>query len=262
MSPAFPPEDLDCVDPDNCPVAISDLVAHAQAGTLPVATLDEGTQWHRIYDSRFGRTEFNPGLGNARFSPFDSKSDGERVPSLYLASSPGAALLEAVLRNLGPTGPREVDEASFVGMLHVHLDLQQSCRVADLRDNQLSLLKLSRESIASSSAEHYPCTRTVAKEIHASPQKLCGILWHSRQVEMNGLPPEEALVLFGDHLPPPHQLLDLPPTKQAIGSLFEGQGRVYLDELLEELGVSVADLERPLLDSPTVGVVDEPLPEN
>ena len=239
MSLKFGPEDLTCPAPTGCPVAKDLLTEKARAGALPTHTISEGSAWHRVFSSKFGHTEANPGYGDARFSPFDSADTGSRVATLYLADTPHAALLETVLRDVGAWPVREVSEDRFYGQLHASLQAAETITVADLRDRRLKSLNVPRSAIATSDQEHYPCTRTIAKAVHASAQNLAGIVWNSRQAELAAGPAAEALVLFSDRLVSGRDALTLSPTLTAAGAIGEGVGRVELDELLEDLGITV-----------------------
>ena len=239
MSPKFGAEDLTCPASASCPVAIDLITEKARAGALPTHAIAEGSVWHRVFSSKFGHTEANPGYGDARFSPFDSTDTGSRVPTFYLAETLQAALLETVLRDVGDWPVREVSEDRFYGQLHAELQTAETITVADLRDWELKKLDVARSAVASSDQEHYPCTRTIAKAVHASPQNLGGIVWHSRQAELATSPAAEALVLFADRLVSGRDALTLSPALTAAGAIGEGVGRVELDELLEDLGVTV-----------------------
>jgi hypothetical protein len=239
MSYDFGPEDLECPTPSHCPVDVDNLIELARTGQLPTCTISEGSTWHRVYGSRFGHTEANPGYGDARFSPFNEAGSDTRVPTVYLAKTPHAALLETVLRDVGEWNVREVYEARFYGQLHVGLETTATLQVADLRNSALTRLNIPRPAITSSPQEHYPCTRIVAKAIHASAQNLAGIVWHSRQTEISHHPDAEALVLFADRLPRGRDALALTQSLTAVGAIGEGAGRIVLDELLEDLGVTV-----------------------
>ncbi|WP_197021782.1 RES family NAD+ phosphorylase [Brevibacterium sp. VCM10] len=236
----FAPEDLECPEPDQCPVATEALTSLARGRSLPTYTISVGITWHRLYSSQFGQTEANPGLGDARFSPFNEEGTNRRVPTLYLAETPHAALLETVLRDVGEWEIREVSETQFYGQqLHVGLETVEALHVADLRNPEMAALGIGRSAIASSSQEHYPCTRTVARAIHASQQNLAGIVWHSRQTEISGRPDAEALVLFADRLANGRDALALTLSLTSVGATGEGAGRIKLDELLEDVAVTV-----------------------
>lgn len=239
MSPSLGSEDLVCPDPIRCPVAKDLFTQVARAGSLPAHTIAEGSTWLRVYSSEFGHAEPNPGCGDARFSPFNAHGTASPVATFYLAETLHAALLETVLRDAGDWKIREVSEDQFYGQLHIELVVAETINVADLRDPELKTLDIARSAIASSEQEHYPCTRTVAKEIHASTQDLAGIVWHSRQAEMSGQTRAEALVLFSDRLTGGRNALTLSRKLTAAGAIGEGFGRVELDRLLEDLGITV-----------------------
>ncbi len=140
--------------------------------------------WYRVYDSIWGYGEPNPGFGDARFSPFDALSTAGRVPSLYLARSPTAALLETVFHDIDDTASVVYEHTLRERLIvAVTLDVSSSpLSLVDLRDNALESLGVNRTEVASSPAEHYPCTRRIARELHATGA--AGIIWHSRQAEL------------------------------------------------------------------------------
>jgi len=144
-----------------------------------------------------------------------------------------------VLRDIESWGVREVAERSLAGLLHAELQAGQDISVTDLRDPEIAALGLDRTAAASSPQEHYPCTRTVARAIHASPQKPAGILGHSRQAEMTGHGPVEVMVLFAKRLRDARNGLTLIPSIRSSGALGEGIGRIWPDELLERLEIGV-----------------------
>lgn len=239
----FPPQDLECPDPEKCTVATDKLTHLAESGGLPVATVPQGRHWFRVYDSRDGYALPNPGFGDARFSPFDALSTGVRVPSLYLAETLEAALLESSLHSVTAKEPRVVDEMALLGRLHAEVVPPHALDLVDLRDASLRSLGLSRENLASSSPEHYPCTRRVARAIHADPPdtpsgQIHGILWHSRQAELTGRSPLEAAVIFADRVSTERGEWRLAPRRVAIGSLLEGAGKLLLDDLAEKLNTT------------------------
>src|SRR5699024_9113455 len=102
-------------------------------------------------------------------------------------------------------------------------------------------LGLKRPAISSSPSQHYPCTRTVAKAIHASPQNLSGIIWHSRQVEVSRLPRVSGIVLYEERLGHGREAFRVRPVSSSIGALYDGEVRVQLDAVLDRLVVTVVD---------------------
>lgn len=240
MNFGFPPQDLECPDPAGCTVAVTELQAFASQGLLPLVAFPQDRGWFRVYDSRDGHGQPNSGYGDTRFAPFDAVGTKNRVPTLYLAESLTAALLETSFHNVYEQKPRVISEMSLLGKLHARITPPTGLQLTDLRDSQLTRLGLNRKNIASSSAEHYPCTRKVARAIHASSAYTAGIVWHSRQAELNGMQGLEVVVVFADRIPQNHRAWNLAPHRNASGALLEGAGRILLDELAESLDVTIS----------------------
>ena len=234
MAAGFPPADLECPDPENCPVV----------GTLPrlrTASLRAGTQWYRAYSATWGYDEHNPGYGDARFSPIDDPATGARLPSMYLAATPAAALLETVFHDVHQRGARMIYERDLRGMLLAHVRAPAVAALGDLRDPELQRLGLGREQVASTTAEHYPCTRRLAVAALAQrrgTRTLHGLIWHSRQAELAGHDPVEVLVLFGG---PRYSSTRGGWTLFGPGtsSLYDGPGRVFVEEIAESLSAVI-----------------------
>lgn len=235
----FPLQDLECPDPESCTVAVDELTRLAGNGLLPGETVPQNRHWFRVYDSVDGYASPNPGFGDTRFAPFDALETGARVPTFYLAETLEAALLETCLHNVAVQEPRVVDEAVLRGKLHVEVVPPHPLVLADLRDDYLLRLGLTRENVASSSPEHYPCTRRVARAIHTDLISVQGIIWHSRQAELTGRPPQASAVIFADRVDSGRGDWQTAPRRTAIGSLLEGAGKLLLDELAEDLGVII-----------------------
>ncbi len=202
-----------------------------------MTVLAAGTPLYRVYDGTWGYDEHNPGYGDARFSPFDDTSDGHRVPSMYLAASPAAALLETVFHEVHQSSGRIIYERDLRGKLLAHLRLPTAARVGDLRDGELSRHHLTREQVVAGPAEHYPCTRRLARAARAQDDSLQGLIWHSRRVELAGHPAEDVLVLFGDSFPSGRG--SWPLTGPGIRNLYEGPGRLLIDQIAEDLDALV-----------------------
>lgn len=240
MSVSYPPEAVTCPDPGECTVAIAPLTQWAQDQALPDVTLPAGREWFRVHDAVDGCAAPTPGYGNTRFAPFDD-AVGKRVPTLYLADSLAAALLGTALHDLDPDCRRRryVAEASLHGKHHAHVIAPSELLLVDLRDPSLSSLGLGRAQVATSHEEHYSCTRQVAKAVHASPQHVSGILWHSRQAELTKQPPAEIAVVFGDRVTTERGTWKLVERPAATGALLDGYGRALLDEMAAELDFSI-----------------------
>ena len=226
----FPPQRLQCPDPTGCPVTPA-------LPRLRVTTLPAGTPLYRVYDGTWGYDEHNPGYGDARFSPFDDTSDGHRVPSMYLAATPAAALLETVFHEVHQSSSRIIYERDLRGKLLAHLTLPTAARLGDLHDAELVRHHLTRSQVVASPAEHYPCTRRLAIAARTQGTPLQGLIWHSRQSELAGHPATEVLVLFGDSYPSGRGTWPL--TGPGIRNLYDGPGRLLIDQVAEDLNALV-----------------------
>lgn len=251
LPPVFPPQHLTCPDPDRCPVDRG-FPPPGERPEIPTARLEAGRALFRVYGPAWGYDEFNPGFGDARFSPFDDAA-GHRVPALYLADSPAAALLETVFHDVAAGPGRVVYERMLVQKLLAHVLLPRAARVFDLRDPVLADLGIPRSAVASSPAEHYPCTRRLARDLltaGAGPDndmgprsgtdpdtRPVGILWHSRQAELAGHTGAEVLVLFGDRYPTGRGEWGL--AAPGARNLFEGPGRALVDMVAQSLDATV-----------------------
>ncbi|WP_199256242.1 RES family NAD+ phosphorylase [Mycolicibacterium mengxianglii] len=211
---------------------------------LRTTTLRAGTPLYRVYDATWGYDEHNPGHGDARFSPIDDPATAARLPSMYLAATPTAALLETVFHDVHQVSGRIVYERDLRGKLLAHLRVPTAATLGDLRDAELGRLGLSRSQVVSSPAEHYPCTRRLADGVlrHARRGRaLSGLIWHSRQAELADTPPVEVVVLFGGpRYPAQRGSWEL--FGPGASSLYDGPGRLLIDEIAEALD-AVIELE-------------------
>ncbi len=229
---SFPPQDLRCPDPANCPVL-------ATLPTLPRWELPAGSPQYRVYDTTWGYDEFNPGFGDTRFAPFDD-STGRRIPAMYLADTEIAALLETVFHDVHQVSDRNIYEQDLRERALVHVQVPQRAWLVDLRDPALAAAGTQRDELVSTSAEHYPCTRRCAAQLHGRSidgRAVQGLVWHSRQAEVLGRPPEQVAVLFGDRYGTTRGSW----TRIGPGArnLVEGPGRLLVDELANELDATV-----------------------
>lgn len=90
---------------------------------LRTTTLPAGRPLYRVYDATWGYDEHNPGYGDSRFSPINDPTTGDRLPSMYLASSPAATLLETVFHDVHQISDRIIYERDLRGKLLAHLRL-------------------------------------------------------------------------------------------------------------------------------------------
>lgn len=228
MTATPPPQDLICPHPAGCGVV-------ATLPTLNTVPLDKGRLLYRVYDGKWGYDELNAGWGDTRFAPIDDPITEKRLSNMYLGESPTGVLLESVFHDVHQLGSMIAYDAHLHEKLLAHIEVPADATLGDLRDPELSRLKLERSQLISSPAEHYPCTRRLA--IAALAQKhdppLQGLIWHSRQAELIKKPPEEVIILFGERYPSSRGSWQ----RSGPGSqnLYEGPGRLLVDEIAEEL---------------------------
>ena len=230
-----PPQEIICPDAGNCPVT-------NHLPELRFQTVSAGRKWFRVYDAKWGYDEHNRGFGNTRFAPIDDPVAGVRLPSMYLGATQAAVLLETVFRGVGEQEPRVIYQRQLRGQLMAHVEVPAPVALADLRNPELRRMGIERRQIVSSDEEHYPCTRRLAIAAlgQSGGQTAAGLIWHSRQAELNGLPPEEVVVLYGT-----------PRFNSERGlwgwfgpgalSLYDGPGRLIVDEVAERIGAVVED---------------------
>ena len=205
---------------------------------LRTSVLPEGSTWYRVYDATWGYDEHNPGYGDARFSPIDDPLSGSRLPSMYLAATPEAALLETVFHDVHQNAERLIYERDLRGMLLAHVRVPAPAVLADLRNQELGRLSIGRPQIVTSVEEHYPCTRSAAVAVLQQSREIQGLIWHSRQAELAGHPPQEVIALFG-----------VPRYSTVRGSwvlfgpgassLYDGPGRLLAEEIAEALDATI-----------------------
>lgn len=215
---------------------------------LRAADIPAGRTFFRVYDATWGYDEYNPGFGDARFSPIDEPHTGRRIPSLYVAATRAAALLETVFHDLDAagTGSCVVYEHALRGKLLACVRLPERAVVADLRDAELARLGLARSLLVASPAEHYPCTRRLAVDVlrrWVPSGQLQGLVWNSRQggqVVAGGDADDdgaEVVVLFGNSYPSGRG--EWPLAGPGATSLFDGPGRLMVEEVAEQLGALI-----------------------
>jgi hypothetical protein len=64
-----------------------------------------------------------------------------------------------------------------------------------------------------------------------------GLIWHSRQAELAGHPPAQAVVLFGDRYPSGRGTWTR--SGPGVSTLYEGPARILVDLIAEELSAVV-----------------------
>jgi hypothetical protein len=170
---------------------------------------------------------------------------------MYLAATPTAALLETVFHDVHDAGGNVIYERDLRGKLLAHVRAPALAALADLRDSELDRLGLHRSAVVTSPAEHYPCTRRLAIAALAQPRRgrpVQGLIWHSRQAELARADPVEVIVLFGGARYPSGRG-SWAPFGAGASSLYNGPGRLLIDEIAENLGHHRT--RRHLSDTPT-----------
>ncbi|GAB3928856.1 hypothetical protein GCM10011575_13540 [Microlunatus endophyticus] len=232
----YPSQDLVCPDPTRCPV-----IKPAELGSvLHVEQIAEQTVLYRVYDGAWGYDEPNPGFGDARFSPFDALSDGRRVPVRYVAQTPAGALLETIFHDVHQSAARIIYEGDLRRQLLAHLATPARLNLVDLRDEALGDLGIRRDQLVSTSAEHYPCTRMIAQQLHdayVDRGAAQGFVWDSRQAELHDSEPALAMVIYTDSYNVGRGgWKRLGPGSQ---DLFQGPGRLLVDTIANALKATI-----------------------
>jgi hypothetical protein len=150
----------------------------------------------RVYAQVHGPAGFNgTNRGNARFSPIEHV--GAIIPTMYLATSVQAALMETVLHDA------PVPSAGFILTLEPakeprrisRLQSTMALQLADLSTVGLRRVGISRSDVVDSDKTHYPVTRQLATWIYANCPDVQGLAWTSRQDDS-----AQAIVLYEPRL--------------------------------------------------------------
>ncbi|HYI40890.1 MAG TPA: RES family NAD+ phosphorylase [Allosphingosinicella sp.] len=161
-----------------------------------VGKLAAGTVLHRIHDGRFGPTQFNPGLGNSRFAPFELR--GAKVPTAYAATSLSCAVFETIFHDIEPGAPfKSVYWSALEPLRYSTLELQSEISLAQLYSADLMRWGLERRHLIDTPKANYPETRAWVLPIHESSAAPEGMIWVSRRFDE-----DRALLLFGSRVDP------------------------------------------------------------
>ena len=233
----------DCLDPANCPVPDpwkTDLrrlrTVRVAAGT-PLYTAYRLSHWPELFK--------RSGAGDARFSPL--VVGDWPVPTLYLAATQTAALLESSFHEVHQSNARLISEALDLATRGlVALSAPVSLPLIDLRDDALATLGLGRSQLVATTPQHYACSREWAARLHTrriGPVTPVGLLWRSRIAELaSGDSPllddllalgGDVCVLFGDRVPTDPGAWK--PGDPHYADLVTGQGRILVEQIAEQL---------------------------
>ena len=198
-------------------------------------TLAAGTKMWRVHQSQFGEAEFNPGFGNARFSPINNAS-GEKTPTLYAGESIDVALMESVFHDVPHSGELKTFSISkFDGQVISELTLTKDLLMAKLHGPALRHLGITEAALIHSDASEYPHTRAWAEKIHASVPEVQGLKWDSKQA---GGP---AYMIFGDRVD--ENVLSISTPGTLLTESTEAVERIQY--LVDEMGVQLVDPDTP-----------------
>jgi hypothetical protein len=198
--------------------------ASLAAASLGTVQLERGLWW-RVYSNAHPAHAFNPSsVGNARFSPLADAS-GNTIPTMYLAQTPAAALMETVLHDCPSpssgyilTLPKATEELRRMACLAI----LQPLVLADFSAIGLRRLGLAKADVVDSEKTRYPQSRDIAQQVYALRPDIQGIQWNARQDDR-----ASAIVLFEPRIKPAS--LAVWHADQAIND------GMVLDELIELL---------------------------
>jgi hypothetical protein len=185
----------------------------------------------RCHDSRFGATEFNPGLGHGRFHPF-TDAKGEAVPTLYGASTLEGALSESVFHNVPLRGPLRSIRRSVLRPMQIStLAPRRPLSLVQLHGFGLRRLGISRSDLVEAEVESYARTAAWAGAFHAWNNEVDGLVWVSRLHDT-----AFALVLFGDRIARADLEVVEPPL-----AIFLGEGFARVEDAAEKTKITILE---------------------
>ena len=157
----------------------------------------KGKRLYRVHPSTYGATEFNPGTGQpirrGRFHPIRDSQD-RPIPTLYAADRIDGALSETVFHNV-IHGSAAIRRQRLKIQLLSTIALERDVTLVDLTGHGLRKLGLRRNQLLESESAHYEKTARWAAVLHASDNKIDGLMWVSRQFDT-----AKAAMFFGDRL--------------------------------------------------------------
>ncbi|EOV9015828.1 RES family NAD+ phosphorylase [Cronobacter muytjensii] len=182
----------------------------------------------RVHSDQFAGDAFNPGIGNARFSPL-RRADGSAIPTLYGGVGAEVAIMESLFHDV-PTGSLGVsfDLRKAAGLCISTLTPRGTLSLVSLTPTLLRRWGVTQAVLTASSPLHYPQTRQWAAAIYNANPHLHGISWPSRQ---HG---GKALMLFGD------RLSAVPLTLNESLPLLEG-ALIEIYRLADEMGLVLTE---------------------
>ncbi len=179
----------------------------------------------------------NPADANqgGRFHPLESV-DGTRIPTLYIASNLEAAIAETLLHHLPevpPSKPYYLEMQLVRKQRFVKFRVTNPIKLVDLEGAGADRIRMPCERVCWCSRAGYPTSRQAASLLHKRYQEAHGIRWTSRRY-----PPATCLLIFGDRLRSPEQVLAI--EQPALRELHAPgcEGYPTLERALVEAGVT------------------------
>ncbi|NOJ41512.1 RES family NAD+ phosphorylase [Bradyrhizobium australiense] len=213
--------------PSGVPALPADL-----ANLVNMKTWPKGQVFHRIHQKIYGSSQFNPGKGNARFSPIKA-SDGSSIPTLYGGTTFECAAMETVFHDV-PFAPglKTFDKQKLVDQVRSQVTPKRDLNLVELSTTSLRKLGVKRSELIDTEKDEYPNTRKWAEAIHAACPHADGLCWVSRQDDR-----ALALMLFGDRI----TAKDLSPTGAPQNLLTDIPLYADLVALADRIGVNLVD---------------------
>ncbi|WP_053115789.1 RES family NAD+ phosphorylase [Winslowiella iniecta] len=181
-------------DPDDKDVVFRQVPIPKAELEVNFATWSVGKPIYRIHSVHYKAIQFNPGKGDARFSPM---SNG--VPTLYGGANTGVAVMETLFHDLPADSAGEpFDLSKLEGMVHSVMKPAINLNLADLNPRTLRKMGVKRHQLLDSPADQYVFTREYSVAIYQAYPDAHGLQWSSKQ---HG---DTALMLFGDRVRPEH----------------------------------------------------------
>lgn len=190
-----------------------------------------GCHFDRLHAKQFGAAEFNPGFGQARFSPLILRN-GRSVPTLYAGENVAVALMETLLRDLPLkcTG-HPIELRKLKSVMHSRLLPREPLLLLDLNPRSLKRLGITTTLLLSSMADQYSTTQRWAARLYEANPDAQGLSWASRQ---HG---GKALMLFGDRI----NLHSLVPATLSLPALQSQPLLTALEDLADEMALVLID---------------------
>ena len=175
--------------------------------------------------------QFNPGKGLGRFHPFEDGS-GKVVPALYAAENLEGALSETVFNGLPFRGPgKRVWRPKLKLLVVSTLVCSRDLRLAQLYGFGLRRLGVTRLRLIEAQKRQFPRTAAWARALHASDERIDGLVWVSRQNDGT-----RSVVLFGDRVPSSSLRAITNPV-----SLGDGPGYDAVLSAADQAGITIYD---------------------